>query len=64
VVTPEKETQADQPEASGDYDMLPDEEPPKYEGKKARKCQLDEAEEVMVWETAANHNKKEVWGTA
>jgi hypothetical protein len=65
VVMPEKETQANQPEASGDYDMSQDKGLPKHESKKAWKHQLaDKAEEAMVWETLADCNQKEVWGTA
>jgi hypothetical protein len=63
VATPEKETQADQPEASSNYDMSQDEGLPKCESKKAQKCQLaNEAEEAMAWATLAD--RKEVWGTA
>jgi hypothetical protein len=60
---PEKEIQADQPEASGNYNTLQDEGPPMHKSKKAWKRWLaNEAEEVMAWVTPAD--RKEVWGTA
>jgi hypothetical protein len=62
VAMPEKETQANQPEGSGDYDTLQDEGLPKCRSKKAQKCQLaNEAEEAIAWATLADC--KEVWGT-
>jgi hypothetical protein len=57
---PEKETQANQPEGSSNYNTSQDKGLLKQESKKARKCWLvDEAEEAMAWETPADHKEVE-----